>query len=249
MRPIMQASSLVTFGIPFIALAVVAAIALAIHRYSRPERRRLYTLVFASVMGAWLAISGALAALGVFADTDAFPPRPLLLMVPMIGLAVALASSRVGKELAERAPIVFLVGYQAFRLPLELVMHQAAREGTMPVQMTFTGLNFDILTGTTAIVVAILVATKRAPRWLVIAWNALGSVLLVAIGAVAVASLPAFRAFGSDPASVNVWVLHFPFVWLPAALVAAALFGHIVLWRRLAMRTESAVAVRAELAR
>jgi hypothetical protein len=163
-------------------------------------------------------------------------------MVPTIGLAIALASSRIGRELAERAPIAFLVGYQAFRLPLELVMHQAAREGTMPVQMTFTGLNFDILTGASAIVVAILVATNRAPRWLVAAWNALGSVLLVAIGVVAVASLPAFRAFGSDPASVNTWVLHFPFVWLPAALVASALFGHIVLWRRLAMRAQHAPA-------
>jgi hypothetical protein len=244
----MQASTLVTLGIPSIALAVVAAVAFAIHRYSRPDRRRLYTLVYTSVIGGWLAITGGLAAVGFFADTDSAPPRPLLLLVPTIGLAIALATSRIGKELADRAPIVFLVGLHAFRLPLELVMHVAAREGTMPEQMTFTGLNFDILTGATAVVVAALVARNRAPRWLVAAWNTLGSVLLVAIGAIAIASLPTFHAFGSDPARVNTWVLHFPFVWLPAALVSVALFGHIVVWRRLAAGAPAGVALARERA-
>ncbi|MDX1982954.1 MAG: hypothetical protein SFV51_21975 [Bryobacteraceae bacterium] len=39
-------------------------------------------------------------------------------------------------------------------LPLELVMHHAAAEGRMPVQMSYSGWNFDIVTGITAIPVA-----------------------------------------------------------------------------------------------
>ena len=118
-------------------------------------------------------------------------------------------------------------------MPLELVMHQAAREGTMPAQMTYTGGNFDIVSGVSAILVAALAARGLAPRWLLVAWNALGSVLLVTILVIAVVSLPTFAAFGSDPARLNTWVAYFPFVWLPAGLVSAAVLGHVLLWRRL----------------
>ena len=229
----MTASALVTLGIPILALAAVTALALAIHRYTRPERRRAHTIAFVLIAGAWLAITGALAAADFYTVTGAIPPRPVLLMLPTIGLAVALAMSGIGRDLGERAPLALLVGFHAFRLPLELVMHQAAREGTMPEQMTFTGMNFDIVTGATAIVVAALVAAGRAPRWLVVAWAALGSALLVAIGAIAIASLPDLQAFGSDPERVNTWVMYFPFIWLPAGLVSSALFGHVVLWRRI----------------
>ncbi|MFO0612255.1 MAG: hypothetical protein U0414_06695 [Polyangiaceae bacterium] len=234
----MLASPLVTYGIPLLALAVVFGFAALIHRYARPERRRAYALAFLSVMGAWLVVSGAAAATGFFAATETIPPRPLLFMLPTFGLAVALALSRVGRELSTRAPLAALVGIHAFRLPLELVMHQAAREGTMPPQMTFTGVNFDVVSGATAILVAALVSTGRAPRWLVVAWAALGTALLAAIGAIAIASLPSFHAFGSEPERLNTWVTRFPFVWLPAGLVSSAVFGHVVLWRRLARGSE-----------
>jgi len=126
-------------------------------------------------------------------------------------------------------------------LPLELVMHRAAVEGTMPPQMTFTGANFDIVTGASALVLAAaVVAVPGGPRWIVIAWNALGSVLLLAIVVIAIASLPRLHAFGTEPARLNTWVMYFPFVWLPAGLVSSALLGHVVLWRRLLRRELSA---------
>jgi len=113
-------------------------------------------------------------------------------------------------------------------------MHRAGIEGTMPVQMSFGGSSFDIVSGITAIAVAALAAYDHAPRWLISAWNALGSLLLLNIVCIAIASLPQFHRFGSDPAQLNTWVAHFPFVWLPAGLVASALFGHAVVWRKLA---------------
>lgn len=103
----------------------------------------------------------------------------------------------------------------------------------MPPQMTYTGSNFDIVTGLSAAAVAGLCAWERAPRWLLVAWNALGSALLVTILAIALASMPMFRAFGGEPERVNTWVAFFPFVWLPAGPVTVALLGHLLLWRRL----------------
>jgi hypothetical protein len=124
-----------------------------------------------------------------------------------------------------------LIGAQAFRLPLELIMHRAAQEGVMPAPMSYGGWNFDILTGLAAVILAPLAAAGRAPRWLLIAWNAMGSVLLLVIVVLAVISTPVFQVFGAD--QLNTWIGAPPFIWLPGVLVQAALLGHVVMWRKL----------------
>jgi hypothetical protein len=67
-------------------------------------------------------------------------------------------------------------------------------------------------------------------------WNRLGSALLTAIIMIALLASPLIRAFGND--QVNVWVAYVPFVWLPTILVAFAIFGHIVIYRRLQMEAK-----------
>jgi hypothetical protein len=219
----------VRLAIPGLAVAVVALVAVGVGVFGGARSALSFSLAGA----AWLAATAGLALSGYLSNWDARPPSMMLLILPTLGLPTWLAFSRLGSTLASSVPLAWLVGFQAFRFPLELVMHRAAAEGTMPPQMTFTGSNFDIVTGITALVVGAVAATGRAPRWLLLAWNALGTGLLVAILVVAVASLPVFRAFGSDPSRVNTWVAHFPFVWLPAGLVASAVLGHLLLWRRL----------------
>jgi hypothetical protein len=44
------------------------------------------------------------------------------------------------------------------------------------------------------------------------------------------------RAFGDEPEHVNSFIAHFPFIWLGTVLVAAAAFGHVVIFRALKMR-------------
>jgi hypothetical protein len=159
------------------------------------------------------------------------PPLMLPLMLVVIACTLYAALSEIGGRMAIGFSFAWLIGFQCFRLPLELVMHQAAVSGIMPEQMTFTGDNFDILTGITALIVAWLASKGKAPRWLLIAWNAMGSVLLIIIVGIAGASLPMFAAFGPD--KLNTWVADPPYIWLPGVLVQAALFGHIVIWRKL----------------
>ncbi|MBC7545453.1 MAG: hypothetical protein H7338_22220, partial [Candidatus Sericytochromatia bacterium] len=141
-----------------------------------------------------------------------------------------LACSPVAARLIRGLPRAPLVGFHAFRLPLELMMHRAAAEGVMPVQMSYSGRNFDIVTGITALGMAW--ALRRRVSWgLVFAWNALGTLLLVTVVGIAVGSLPLFHAFGTAPAQLNTWVTHAPFAWLPLILVPAALLGHLLIWR------------------
>jgi hypothetical protein len=126
-----------------------------------------------------------------------------------------------------------LIAIQGFRLPLELAMHALHQAGIMPEQMSYSGRNFDILTGATALIVAPFVRGGRA-RALAAVWNFMGFALLVNIVAVSILSTPRVAYFGPD--RLNVFVTYPPFVWLPTVMVAAALAGHLLVARALSTR-------------
>ena len=164
-----------------------------------------------------------------------FPPQSptmMIVFVRVLTLSIGLGLSPAGRRLAMGLPLAVLVGVQGFRLPLELMMHRAYEYGLMPRQMSYSGLNFDIVTGITAIVVAVLVASGRAGCRTVRAWNVLGTLLLINILVIAWLSAPTpWRVFTAQPP--NVWITSAPYVWLPAVMVAFAILGHILIFRRL----------------
>jgi hypothetical protein len=96
--------------------------------------------------------------------------------------------------------------------------------------MSYSGYNFDLVSGATALVLGVALFRGHVPRGVVLAWNFLGLVLLAVIAGVAFAASPIFRAFGPD--NVNVWVTRFPYSWM-SVMVAAALFGHVLVLRKL----------------
>ena len=112
------------------------------------------------------------------------------------------------------------------------MMHEAARQGVMPAQMSYSGYNFDILTGITAAILGVTMAFRPVARWVIAAWNVMGLGLLATIVAIAIISTPAIGAFGPD--RYNVWVMTVPYVSLPAVMVLAAWAGHLVVFRALA---------------
>jgi hypothetical protein len=228
------ASAVVTAGFIVLPLLLAVGFVFACDRAARhldqpsaARRRRTTTMAVAVLV--WLAVTGVVAATGVLRKTDATPPpfAVLVLAVTLIGLAVPL--SRIGALLVAGLPLSVLVGFQAFRLPLELLLHQAYREGVLPVQMTYSGRNFDVLTGITAVFLGAWLAAGRVPRWVIAAWNLAGFALLVNIVAIAILSTPLFAAFG--PEHVTNLVTYPPFVWLPTVLVLAAFMGHVLVWR------------------
>lgn len=226
------ASAVVTVGmatLPLIMAAIVVrGYAMAAAREGEGRAARLGIGI-----AIWMAIVALLGLAGVLQDPDARPPPLALLMGIGFVLTTVVACSRVGARLAHGLPIAAIVGVQAFRLPLELVLHRAATEGVMPMQMSFGGSNFDIVSGISAIVVAVLAARASAPRWLLWAFWGVSSALLATIIGIAIASTPVFAAFGRSPERLNTWIGWLPFTWLPCVLVPVALLGQIVLFRRL----------------
>ena len=96
-------------------------------------------------------------------------------VVPAFAGAAFLAMSKLGRRVASATPWAVLVGYMAYRLPLELILNRLNAEGSLPVQMTFHGLNYDIVTGATALPLTVWAVRSTPPRMLLLGWNTLGS--------------------------------------------------------------------------
>src|SRR5690349_13274466 len=95
------ASSLVTWGIGALASAALAL---------------------------WMTATWQLAARGVLSRFFSTPPPFLLTVLASVIAAAALGLSPFGRRMALRLPLAIMIGVQAFRLPLELVMHRAVAE-------------------------------------------------------------------------------------------------------------------------
>jgi hypothetical protein len=216
-----------------LAAGIIWNVYLAGRGLREPQRR---TLAFTggAVVGItiWMALTWAVAGTGIIADFERRPPPIVLMLLTVLAVSTAVAFSRYGTRFVEGLPLWILVAGQAFRLPLEWLMHRAADEGVMPPQMSYSGWNFDILTGLTAIPVAFLLARGfRHARAVAALWNVAGTVLLTNILTIAMLSTPLVAAFGVE--HTNTWVAHPPYVWLPTMMVVCAITGHLVIFRKL----------------
>jgi len=211
------------------ALFVAAVRGSALRTGLTSAEARSQALRAAAVAAMWLGGTAAAASAGMLSFTG--PPTMFLVMGGTLGLALATGLSPAGRQLAVGLPLAALVGFQSFRIAVELLLHRAYEEGLMPVQMSYSGRNFDILSGITAVAMAVWIARGHPGRWAVLAWNTLGLALLVNIVTVAMLSAPTpFRVFMNEPA--NLWITRAPWVWLPAVLVLSALIGHMLVYRR-----------------
>lgn len=202
------------------------------------HERRMWGM--AAVLGIvlWLGCTGWVAGTGMLRNFDKLPPPFGLLLLTSTTLTTILAFSRVGTRLIQNLSMAALVGFQAFRMPVEWVLHRLYQEGLAPVQMTYAGMNFDVLSGLTAMVLCVLLWRGRVSSWWLWAWNLMGLGLLLTIVLIAILSAPfPFRVFMNEPA--NTFVAGVPFVWLPTFLVQAAFFGHLLVFRALRQQQAS----------
>jgi hypothetical protein len=187
------------------------------------------TGVFAGGAVAWLAVTSVPVALGTLAARPL--PNVPIWFGAIAAIALAFGLSPAGGRLAS-LPLPALVGFQAFRLPLELVLHSWAEQGTIPVAMTWTGANFDIVSGLTALLCAPLAARSRAAAWVA---NLVGIALLANVARVAVLSSPVPFGWAVEPPLQLAF--HLPYALIVSVCVAGALAGHVVLTRRLVATT------------
>lgn len=226
-------------AIGFIVLTVAAYVLLvkflfdAVGKLSWDDRRkkRWRTTVLISLIG-WFAAVAGWSASGMMGRFDLFPLNVIpMLAVPFLSILVFvfLPSTR---EILGQIPQATLIGLQSFRIVVEFLLWGLFLIQQLPLQMTFEGRNWDVLSGLLAIPVAYLVARKRISNLSVVFYNLAGLALLANIVSIAILSMPTpFRAFMNDPANTIVTV--FPFSLLPAFLVPLAYGLHFLSLRKL----------------
>jgi hypothetical protein len=218
-----MASPPLFWGFTLLSILVAGIVVLGIHQTSGAAVSRKALLV---TLG-WLVLTGVL---GWTELLDAWaPPRMVVLLVPGLAFLAWAARQPWTLRLGE-LPLRLLVGFQAFRIIVELLLHEAVAEGIANPTMTWTGTNLDMVSGVTALLLVPFV-DRINPRVLQ-GWNlTMAGVLVVTVVTGILAAPSPFRQIMGDPP--NVFIAGFPGVWLPNILVLAAWLGHIVLFRRL----------------
>lgn len=182
---------------------------------------------------AWLTTSALLGYFEVLADFQALPPRfPIVVIVPMLGILWWFRRPYT-RLLLQHTPKHWPILLQSFRIIMELILWGLFIELVIPVQMTFEGLNWDVLSGVFAIPIAFaLLRNRLSNRW-ILAYNMVGLVLLTTIVAIAILSTPSpVRVFMNEPA--NTMVVHWPMIWLPGFVVPVAYWLHFISIKQLA---------------
>lgn len=184
-------------------------------------------LAIALFLGAWLLLLGILGLKGFFSDFSTLPPRPGLAMLLPLPVVLWFVYSKRGVTFLQTVPPQWIIFLQSFRIAVEIMLWMKVTQGLLPVQMSFEGRNFDILSGLLALPVGYFCfVRKRWPSWVVLVYNLGGLLLLLNIVVIAVLSMPTpLRVFHNEPA--NTLVGQFPFVFLPGFLVPLAYTLHI----------------------
>ncbi|HYX38049.1 MAG TPA: hypothetical protein VE954_33525 [Oligoflexus sp.] len=216
----------------FSACAAAALVLMALRRYvpsKRDVRWGLWGYLAIFLVTAGLGLSG------ILADVSRMPPPFLFFVLALLVVSVGIAMSAWGGRVISAVPLRVLIGLQGFRILPEILLDLAWREGLAPVQMTWHGRNFDIVSALSALLLFALWPRLTNPK--VWAWlqSILAFGLLVNIVSVAVLSAPLpFRVFMNEPA--NRFVAFFPYIWLPGVHVLTALILHGLTFRRLAQK-------------
>ena len=213
------------------AAAIAFGVRTLIWRYGTPKLR----LAGIPLVAIWLIGTLLLGATGKLGDPDAFPPGMMKIILPIAVLWISILVSSWGKQFAGAVPIALLTGLQAFRVPVELFIHHLVGMKLMPEMMTWTGANFDILTGLSAPLMAAWIVQGKAPRWALVAWNLAGMALLLNVVTRGVLTAPGPQQMILTDVP-NVAVTQFPWVAIPSIFVAVAGALHLLSLRKLSRK-------------
>jgi hypothetical protein len=190
-----------------------------------PSRRTLFVAIGTIV---WLAAVLVVVASGWLRGGQG---RLLLFAATLNAVSLAVGVSPIGRWLS-LLPLPALVAFQGFRLPLELVLHSWVGQGVIPSTMTWSGRNWDVISGVLA-----LIAAPLCGRSLICAWiaNGVGLGLLLNVMRVAVLSSPVSFGWPIEPKLELIY--HVPYALIIPVCIGGALIGHIALSRALLRRS------------
>lgn len=202
---------------------------------SIPQQRATRLGVFTVLIFIWMGYLWIGGTNDWFARFNQFPPTimPMVVLPPLLVMLYLVFSGKMDNTLRHMNQ-AGLVGIQAFRVAVELILWRSHVNGFTPEQMTFDGWNFDIISGVLAMPVMwwLLKKPARNNKAVIISYNIIGLLLLINIVTIAVLSFPGpTRLFANEPS--NLLVSQYPFVYIPAIFVPIAYSFHLFSLRKL----------------
>lgn len=186
---------------------------------------------------AWLALQTVVSLTGFYTDTNAIPPRFILLVLPPVLFSIAMLFTVKGRYFLDSLNLKYLTILHAVRVPVELILFALFIYKVVPEIMTFEGRNPDIFSGISALAIFyyIFILKRKSNRALLL-WNFICLGLLINIVSIAILSAPfPFQKFAFD--QPNIAVFYFPFTWLPGCIVPLVFLSHIASIRQLIVKS------------
>lgn len=181
---------------------------------------------------AWIVLQSVLSVSLFYIDQTTIPPRFILALVPALVLIVYLFISNHGRSYIDSLNLKTMYLIHVVRIPVEFGLYGLAVYKTIPLLMTFEGVNFDIFAGITAPLILLGYFKKE---WFsdsfVLIWNFISLGLLIAIIVNAILSVESplqTQAFDQP----NQAILYFPYILLACYIVPVVLFSHLVSIKR-----------------
>ncbi len=178
----------------------------------------------------WYIVVSYIGTKGIISKLESFPSPLIYFLVGVIFISFILATTKIG-EAAAQLDWHYIIGFHGFRILMELAVYAAYLEDLAPVHITFMGLNFNILAGISALLIAPSVMYRSRLR-LIKAWNYFSLMLLLStLGLYALSVPSSFQYFTGDKSMA--WVSSVPYIYHLGVLLFFALFGHWVVFKKI----------------
>jgi hypothetical protein len=217
---------------PFVAVIALGLVWMGASRMEGPAQSRYTTAGALSVaLIAWLAVAQYVGSANMYFAASTVPTVLLGLLIPLIVAATAVWLSGGVASLISAIPLPWIVASQIYRVGGGIFLVLWA-DGRLPWQFALPAGVGDVITGSSAVVVATLLAQKVAgARRAAYAWCIFGIADLVVALAMGALSSPGRSHLVAFEAP-NLLISSYPLVMVPTFAVPLALMLHgIVLWR------------------
>jgi hypothetical protein len=196
------------------------------------KKKRFVMSIIVSLIG-WAVFVAVWSFTGMLSNFSIFPfNMGPILAIPLIASIIFTFFSKTFSGVLSHIPQHRIAYLQSFRIFVEILIWMLFVDNLLPIQMTFEGLNFDVISGVTGVIVGYLSSQGKLSRTVLIIWNVACLALLINIVTIAVLSMPVpFRVFMNEPS--NTIVGQFPISLLPAMLVPLAYILHFFSLRKL----------------
>lgn len=166
---------------------------------------------------------------GVTASYD-FPPRFALAFIfpSFIFTGIFLYKNRNHKWI-QYIPQHWLIYIQSFRILVETLFVFSVAQGTLHMEASIEGFNYDMILAFTAPIIGLLVfKTKTLPKKWLIYWNYLGLFVLATVIFVFMSSIYKPEIYGSHIPLLPMKAFKYPYVLVAGFLMPLAVFIHVL---------------------